>query len=55
MDRWSSAIPGAHWIALGSVITALKIPINGPKMLRDPTRAKFVLPSPQTGLMIRMY
>jgi hypothetical protein len=48
-------MPGIHWIALGSVMTALRISINGPRMLRDPTRAKFVLASPQTGLIIRMY
>jgi hypothetical protein len=36
-------------------MTALRIPINGPKMLRDPTRVKFVLASRQTGLIIRMY
>jgi hypothetical protein len=45
-DRWSSGMPGIHWIALGSVMTALRIPINGPKMLRGPTRARFVLASP---------
>jgi hypothetical protein len=48
-------MPGIHWIALGSDMTALRIPINGPKMLRGPTRARLVLASPQTGLIIRMY
>jgi hypothetical protein len=33
----------------------LSLSINGPKMLQDPTRAKFVLRSPQTRLIIRMY
>jgi hypothetical protein len=48
-------MPGIHWIALGSIITALRILINSPKMLQGPMRARFVLASPQTGLIIHRY